>query len=234
VTLILIGNRLLAALPRSEQKQLLPKLERVPLALGDILHEPDEPIQYAYFPSQGVVSILTLLEGRASIEVGTVGNEGVAGITLFLGVDSSPNRAMVQVPGEAMKMKASDFKVAVKKDGSKFRELVQLYAYILLTQLSLSVACNRFHNVEKRLARWLLAIQDRVQSNEFLLTQEYISQMLGAHRPHVTKAVGNLQNGGLIRFSRGKIIIVNRRGLEKVSCDCYHTAKSRFDGLFGG
>jgi CRP-like cAMP-binding protein len=133
-----------------------------------------------------------------------------------------------------MKMKASDFKEAVKKDGSKLRELVQLYAYVLLTQLSLSVACNRFHNVEKRLARWLLAIQDRVQSNEFLLTQEYISQMLGAHRPHVTKAVGNLQNGGLIRFSRGKIIIINRRGLEKVSCGCYHTAKSRFDGLFGG
>ena len=204
------------------------------MALGDILHEPDEPIQYAYFPYQGVVSILSLLEGRSSIEVGTVGNEGVAGITLFLGVDSSPNRAMVQVPGEAMKMKASDFKVAVKKDGSKFRQLVQLYAYALLTQLSLSVACNRFHNVEKRLARWLLAIQDRVQANEFLLTQEYISQMLGAHRPHVTKAVGNLQNRGLVRFSRGKIIIVNRQGLEKVSCGCYHTAKSRFDGLFGG
>ncbi|HYG79832.1 MAG TPA: Crp/Fnr family transcriptional regulator, partial [Pyrinomonadaceae bacterium] len=181
----MIGNRLLAALPRGEQKQLLPKLERVPLVIGDILYEPDEPIRYTYFPYQGVVSILTLLEGRASIEVGTVGNEGVAGITLFLGVDSSPNRAVVQVPGEAMKMKASDFKDAVKKDGSKFRELVQLYAYVLLTQLSLSVACNRFHNVEKRLARWLLAIQDRVQSNEFLLTQEYISQMLGAHRPHV-------------------------------------------------
>jgi CRP-like cAMP-binding protein len=230
----LVGNRLLAALPRSEQKQLLPKLERVPLAIGDILYEPDEPIRYTYFPYQGVVSILTLLEGRSSIEVGTVGNEGVAGITIFLGVDASPNRAVVQVPGEAMKMKASDFKAAVKKDGSQFRKLVQLYAYVLLTQMSLSVACNRFHNVERRLARWLLAIQDRVQSNEFLLTQEYIAQMLGAHRPHVTKAVGNLQSGGLIRFSRGKIIIVNRRGLEKVCCDCYHIAKSRFDGLFGG
>jgi len=206
----------------------------VPLAIGDILYEPDEPIRHTYFPYQGVVSVLSLLEGRSSIEVGTVGNEGVAGVTIFLGVDSSPNRAVVQVPGEAMKMKASDFKEAVKKDGSKFRELVQLYAYVLLTRLSLSVACNRFHNVEKRLARWLLAIQDRVQSNEILLTQEYISQMLGAHRPHVTKAAGNLQNGGVVRFSRGKIIIVNRRGLEKVSCGCYHTAKNRFDGLFGG
>jgi CRP-like cAMP-binding protein len=230
----LIGNHLLAALPRSEQKQLLPKLERVPLVIGEVLYEPDEPIRHTYFPYQGVVSILSLLEGRSSIEVGTVGNEGVAGITIFLGVDSSPNRAVVQVPGEAMKMKASDFKAAVKKDGSKFRELVQLYAYVLLTQLSLAVACNRFHNVEKRLARWLLAIQDRVQSNEFLLTQEYTSQMLGAHRPHVTKAVGHLQNDGLIRFSRGKIVIVNRRGLEKVSCGCYHTAKNRLDGLFGG
>ncbi|MBD0324860.1 MAG: cyclic nucleotide-binding domain-containing protein, partial [Pyrinomonadaceae bacterium] len=150
MTLILIGNRLLAALPRSEQKQLLPKMERVPLAIGDILYEPDEPIRYTYFPYQGVVSILTLLEGRSSIEVGTVGNEGVAGITIFLGVDSSPNRAMVQVPGEAMKMKASDFKAAIQKDGSKLRELVHLYAYVLLTQMSLSVACNRFHNVEKR------------------------------------------------------------------------------------
>ncbi|HEY0378946.1 MAG TPA: Crp/Fnr family transcriptional regulator [Pyrinomonadaceae bacterium] len=230
----MIGNRLLAALPRSEQKQLLPKLERVPLALGDIIHEPDEPIRYAYFPYQGVVSILTILKGRTSIEVGTVGNEGVAGITVFLGVDSSPDRAVVQVPGEAVRMKTSDFKEAAKRDGSKFNELVHLYAYVLLTQMSLSVACNRFHNVERRLARWLLAIQDRVQANEFLLTQEYIAQMLGAHRPHVTKAVGNLQNGGLISFSRGKIVITDRRGLEKACCDCYHIAKRRFDGLFGG
>jgi CRP-like cAMP-binding protein len=230
----LTGNRLLAALPDKERKQLLPKLKSVPLAIGDILYEPDEPIRHAYFPCQGVISILTILKGRTSIEVGTVGNEGVAGITVFLGVDTAPNRAVVQVPGEAMKMKASDFKEAAKKDGSKFRELVQLYAYVLLTQMSLSVACNRFHNVEKRLARWLLAIQDRVQADEFILTQEYISQMLGAHRPHVTKAASNLQNGGLIRYSRGKIVIVNRHGLERVSCDCYHVAKSRFDGLFGG
>ena len=228
----MVGNRLLAALPRSEQKQLLPKLERVPLAIGDILYEPDEPICHTYFPYQGVVSILSLLEGRSSIEVGTVGNEGVAGITIFLGVDSSPNRAVVQVPGEAMKMKASDFKEAVKKDGSKFRELVQLYAYVLLTQLSLSVACNRFHSVERRLARWLLMMQDRAQVDEFLFTQELISRMIGTRRPHVSTAVGNLHNSGLIHNGRGKIGILDRDGLMKIACDCYHAARKRFDGLF--
>ena len=230
----MIGNHLLAALPERELKKLLPKMKVTPLAMGDILYEPDEPIRYAYFPYQGVVSILTALDGHASIEVGTIGKEGVAGITLFLGVDAAPNRAVVQVPGEALRMKAADFRQAATRNGSKFHDLVRLYTYMLLTQMSLSVACNRFHNVEKRLARWLLAIQDRVQSNEFLLTQEYISQMLGAHRPHVTKAASSLQNGGLIRYTRGKIIIINRRGLEKVSCACYHIAKSRFDGLFGG
>ena len=230
----MIGNRLLAALPAREQKQILPKLEPLSLSIGDILYEPDEPITHTYFPTQGVVSILTVLEGRASIEVGTVGNEGVAGITVLFGVDTSPNRAVVQVPGEAVRMKTADFRKAAKVNGSKLLELAQLYAYVLLTQMSLSVACNRFHNVEKRLARWLLAIQDRVQMDEFLLTQEYISQMLGAHRPHVTKAAGNLQNRKLIRYGRGKITIVNRNGLEKASCNCYHIAKSRFDGLFGG
>jgi CRP-like cAMP-binding protein len=225
-------NRLLAALPKKEYKRVLQHLRPVSLNLGQVIYEPDEPIRYVYFPNHGVVSLLNTLNGRRSIEVGTVGNEGVVGVTVFLGVDKAPNQAVVQVPGDGVRMKANDFNNVAHRN-STFQALLRHYTYVLLTQASLSVACNRFHNVEKRFARWLLAIHDRVQEDEFLLTQEYISRMLGAHRPHVTTAAGALQKARLIDYSRGKITILDRDGLERAACGCYQNGKEKFDGLFG-
>lgn len=224
-------NHLLAALPPGERKRLLPDLEPVPLIMRDVLYHPNEPIRYVYFPTRGVVSILTVLAAPASIEVSTVGSEGMAGIAVFLGVNRSPNRAVVQAPGEALRMKARLFKAAVKRENS-LHELLHLYTYTLLTQMSCSIACNRFHGVEKRLSRWLLMMHDRVETNEFQLTQDLMSRMIGAHRPHVTTAVRSLQNAGLISNGRGTITVLNRRGLEKTSCDCYRLVKDSFDGLF--
>jgi CRP-like cAMP-binding protein len=224
-------NHLLAALPIKERKHLLPHLERVPLLLGDVIYEADEPIRYVYFPTSGVVSVLCTTDDGASIEAATVGMEGVAGIPVFLGVDVSPNRALVQVAGEALRMEAKVFRELADRN-SRFHSLLHLYTYALMNQMSLSVACNRFHNVEKRLARWLLMMQDRAQVDEFRFTQELISQMIGTRRPHVSTAVGNLHSTGLIHNGRGKIDILDREGLMKIACDCYLTAKKRFDGLF--
>lgn len=227
----MIENRLLAALPGEEKGRLLPDLERVSLNVRGILYDLDDPIRYVYFPNSGVISILTVVDDGLTIEAGTVGREGVVGIPVFLGIDTSINRAVVQVAGEAMRMKAEAFKEAARRSGL-FHDLLQLYTYALLTQISLSVACNRFHGVEKRLARWLLMMNDRAGVDEFQLTQEFIARMLGARRPHVTTAARNLQNGGLIRNGRGKIAILNRQGLERVSCDCYISCKKRCGGLF--
>ena len=229
---MVIANQLLAALPAGEQERLLPALERVPLTVGDVLYSPDDSIRYIYFPNHGVVSIINTLGSRLSIEVGMVGREGIVGVPLFLGVDRAINQAVVQVPGDALRMAAEAFRDTAKRDGP-FHDLLHLYTHALLTQMSLSIACNRFHNVEKRFARWLLVIHDRVDAGEFLLTQEYISRMLGAHRPHVTTAARALQRAGLINYSRGKIAILNRQGLEKASCGCYRDGKEKFDGLFG-
>ena len=224
-------NHLLAALSIEERERLLPNLERVPLPLGDVIYEADEPIRHVYFPTSGVVSVLCTTDDGASIEAATVGMEGMAGIPVFLGVDVSPNRALVQIAGEALRMEAEVFRELADQN-SRFHSLLHLYTYALMNQMSLSVACNRFHNVEKRLARWLLMMQDRAQVDEFRFTQELISQMIGTRRPHVSTAVCNLQNTGLIHNGRGKIDILDREGLVKVACDCYLTAKKRFDGLF--
>ena len=223
-------NQLLAALPDEDRERLLPNLRRVPLALGDVLYEADERIQYVYFPTSGVVSVLCTTDDGASIEAATVGREGMAGIPVFLGVDVSPNCAIVQVAGEAMRMRSEVFREIV--DGnSLFHRLLHLYTFALMNQMSLSVACNRFHSVEKRLARWLLMMQDRAQVDEFRLTQEIISRMIGTRRPHISTAVGNLHNTGLIHNGRGKIDILDRDGLMKIACNCYLAAKRRFDGL---
>ncbi|MDQ3802412.1 MAG: Crp/Fnr family transcriptional regulator [Acidobacteriota bacterium] len=189
-------------------------------------------MRHVYFPNHGVVSIINTLANSLSIEVAVVGKEGMVGIPVFLGTGKAINQAVVQVPGDAVRMAADAFREAARGDGP-LHDLLHLYTYALLTQMSLSIACNRFHNVEKRFARWLLVIHDRVDSDEFLLTQEYISRMLGAHRPHVTTAARDLQNAGLINYSRGRLTILNRHGLEKASCGCYRDGKEKFDGLFG-
>ena len=224
-------NQLLAALSVEGRKRLRPSLRRVPLTLGDVVYEADERIRHVYFPASGVISLLCITDDGASIEAGTIGMEGMAGIPVFLGVDSSPNRAVVQVAGEAMRMEAEAFREVAGRSG-RFHDFLHLYTFALMTQMSLSVACNRFHSVEKRLARWLLMMQDRAQVDEFCFTQELISQMIGTHRPHVSTAVNSLHNAGLIHNGRGRIGILDRKGLVKIACECYLAAKRKFDGLF--
>jgi len=224
-------NQLLAALSVEGRERLLPSLKRVPLTLGDVVYEADERIRYVYFPACGVISLLCITDDGASIEAGTIGMEGMAGIPVFLGVDVSLNRAVVQIEGEAMRMEAEAFRDVAGPSG-RFHDLLHIYTFALMTQISLSVACNRFHSVEKRLARWLLMMHDRAQVDEFRFTQDLISRMIGTHRPHVSTAVGNLHNAGLIRNGRGKINILDRDGLIKTACECYLAAKRKFDGLY--
>jgi CRP-like cAMP-binding protein len=203
-------------------------MDHIPLNQGDILHEPEKPTGFVYFPTSGVVSMLSCLADDCSIEVGTVGNEGMVGTSVFLGVNRMYNRAVVQVAGESMRMRVKDFENAATRDGP-FHRLLHLYTYTLLSQAACSIVCNRFHDTQKRLARWLLRIRDHVGSDQFYLTQGFISKMVGTPRPHITTAAGKLQSVGLISYRRGDITIIDGDGLEKASCSCYRTIKDYFN-----
>ncbi|HEY0079599.1 MAG TPA: Crp/Fnr family transcriptional regulator [Pyrinomonadaceae bacterium] len=225
-------NRLLAALPKKEYQRLLPELEQVTMPFAAVLYEPDERIRHVYFPNDSIVSLLVEVADRSTLEVGIVGNEGLAGISVFMGVDTSQHRSIIQGAGTAMRMKAS---VLRKESGSTspLHRLLHLYSHSLLTQLSRSAACNRFHMVDARLARWLLMSGDRLGTNEFRLTQDFISNMLGVRREGVSKAAGVLQKNELINYSRGHIMILDRAGLEAVSCECYWIIKDEGDKYLG-
>ena len=218
------ANRLLAALPKKEYQRLLPELEQVTMPFAEVLYEPGARIRYVYFPNDSIVSLLAEVADRSTLEVGIVGNEGMAGISVFMGVDTSPHRAIVQGAGTAMRMKSSVMRKEADGPGSLHR-LLLLYAHSLLTQVSQSAACNRFHMVDARLARWLLMSADRLGADEFILTQDFISHMLGVRREGVSKAAGALQKNALINYSRGHIKILDRAGLEAVSCECYWIAR---------
>jgi CRP-like cAMP-binding protein len=225
-----VKNRLLAALPKKEYQHLLPELEEVTLTFGDILFEPSESIRHVFFPNDSIISLLSAVEDRAMLEVGIVGNEGMAGLAVFMGVNKSRNRALVQGAGTAMRMKATTLRREVN-NGSALHNLLHRYTHSLLTQISQSAACNRFHVVNARLARWLLMTHDRVAGDEFRLTQEFISFMLGVRREQVTLAASSLQKQELISYSRGQIKILNRAGLEAVSCTCYRIVKEEYDNF---
>jgi CRP-like cAMP-binding protein len=225
-----VANRLLAALPKKEYQHLLPELEHVKLTFGDILFEPGDTIRHVYFPDDSIISLLTTVEDRVMLEVGIVGNEGMAGLAVFMGVNKSRNRSLVQGAGTAMRMKAASLRKEVN-NGSALHNLLHLYTHSLLTQISQSAACNRFHMVNARLARWLLMMHDRVAGDEFRLTQEFLSLMLGVRREQVTLAASNLQKQKLISYSRGQIKILNRSGLEAVTCKCYRVIKEEYDDL---
>src|SRR5688572_1080499 len=221
-------NRLLATLPKHEYKRLLPRLKTVSLVLGEGLYEPGEAIEYVYFPNDSIISLISELSETSWLEVGMVGNEGMAGLAVFMGVGFSSTRAVVQGSGTAMKMSSP----AVRKEANRlgnFHRLLHRYSHSLLTQVSQSAACNRFHFVDARLARWLLMTNDRLGAEEFPLTQEFLSRMLGVRREGVSKAAGALQAGKLIRYSRGVITILNRRALEAKSCHCYAVIKAETD-----
>ncbi len=229
---VLGQNRLLASLPRSEYRRLLPHLVRVSLPLREILYEANGPIPHVFFPLNGVVSLVIVMDGGFSLEVGTIGNEGMVGTPVFLGSDSSPTRAISQVPGEALRMETKVFENEMKLGGPLYR-LVQRYTQAMINQISQSTVCNHRHSVEKRMCRWLLMSHDRVGIDEFLLTQEFLAQMLGVRRPTVTAVAGILQKAGLISYHRGRLTVLDRKGLEAASCECYEVVAKELDRLLG-
>ena len=221
-------NRLLATLPTNEYKRLLPKLKTVSLVLGEALYEPGDVIKYVYFPNDSIISLISELSQSSWLEVGMVGNEGVAGLGVFMGVNASSTRALVQGAGTAMRMSSAAVRTEANRLGS-LHDILHRYSHSLLAQVSQSSVCNRFHLVDARLARWLLMTNDRLAAKKFPLTQEFLSNMLGVRREGVSKAAGALQAGKLIRYSRGMITILNRRGLEAKSCPCYMIIKAETD-----
>ena len=221
-------NRLLATLPKREYERLLPKLKTVSLVLGEELYEPGNAIKYVYFPNDSIISLISELSPTTLLEVGMVGNEGMAGLAVFMGVNSSSTRALVQGSGTAMRMTSAAVRTEANQLGS-LHHLLHRYSHSLLNQVSQSSACNRFHLVNARLARWLLMTKDRLGVEEFPLTQEFLSSMLGVRREGVSKAAGALQAAKLIRYSRGMITILNQRALEAKSCQCYAIIKAESD-----
>jgi CRP-like cAMP-binding protein len=229
---VLGENRLLAALPRAEYARLRPHLKKVSLPLKDILYEANGPIPHVFFPLNGVVSLVIIMDGGVSLEVGTIGNEGIVGTPIFLGSASSPTRAISQVPGEALRMETKVFQDEIRRRGSLYG-LVQRYTQAMINQISQSTVCNHRHSVEKRMCRWLLMSHDRVGIDEFQLTQEFLAQMLGVRRPTVSAVAGILQKAGLITYHRGRMTVLDRKGLEAASCECYEVVAKELDRLLG-
>ena len=223
-----VANSLLAALPSAEYERLVSGLEPVKLTFGEVLYQPGEPIRHAYFPIDCLVSLLAVVEGRTVLEVGLVGTDGMAGIPLALGIGVSPIRALVQESGTALRMESARFDQEFSRNPSLRRDLFR-YAHTLMAQAAQTAVCSRFHLLEARLARLLLMTRDRVRSNHFHLTHEFLAQMLGVRRVGVTRAAGALQDRNLISYSRGGIRILDRKGLEAASCRCYQIVKNVHD-----
>jgi CRP-like cAMP-binding protein len=215
-----IYNRLLAALPAGEYRRLLPELEQIALTYGERIYEQGATIEYVYFPNSGIISLLAAAEEEATLEVGIVGREGIVGVAVFLGVETSNNNAIVQGQGFAMRMKATAFLTECRQSGMLPR-LLRRFTQSLLAQISQSAVCYRYHPAEDRLARWLLMTSDRMDTNEFHLTQDFLSNMLGVRREAVNKSAVILQQQQLISYSRGNILITNRPELELKACRCY-------------
>jgi CRP-like cAMP-binding protein len=224
-----IENSLLAAIPRKEYRNLLAGLEPVTLTFGEVLYEPGEPIHHVYFPGASLVSLLTLADGHLALEVGLIGREGMVGIPLVLGYPASSVRALVQGSGTALRMASAHFLKEFRLSQSLQYELHR-YTHALMAQISQTAACNRFHVVETRLARWLLMTHDRVMSDQFRMTHEFLGHMLGVRRVGVTNAAHSLQNRKLISYSRGDITVLDRKGLEAAACQCYEVVKDMHDG----
>lgn len=225
-----IRNDILRALLSSEYQQLRPKLEQVDLRFGDIVYATDQRIDHVYFPETAVVAMINTLEDGSTVEVGIIGHEGMVGINVFLGSLVTPDKAIVQIPGSAMRMKTSDMRKELRF-GSPLQRLLLRYTQVLLAVISQSVACSQHHSVTQRLARWLLAMSDRVESNEFEMSHNSIATMLGVRREGVTEAAVKLQAAGLITYSRARIRVVDKAGLRRRSCECYPFMRQQLDGL---
>lgn len=223
-------NRLLASLPEADLQPLLAECETVELAFAEVLYNPHDPLRHAYFPTESFISLIMPVDGSTSLEVGLVGNEGMFGIPLILGVDISSVRAVVQGAGKALRMDEAKFSSALARSHALRRALAR-YVCVHLSQLAQTAACTRFHVVEARLARWLLMTQDRAHASSFHVTQEFLALMLGVRRVGVTKAAGSLQRQSLIRYRRGDITVLDRRGLRAASCGCYKADRDSYDRI---
>lgn len=213
-------NRLLAALPAAELARLAPDLELVPMRLGETLYEPGVQLQHVYFPTTAIVSLLYMMESGVCAEIASVGNEGMLGISLVMGGNTTPSSAVVQTAGHSYRLKARALKHEFEHH-TLILTLLLRYTQVLLTQIAQTGACNRHHSIEQQLCRWLLLTLDRLPSNDLILTQELVASTLGVRRESITEAAGNLQRAGLIRYRRGHIAVTDRSGLEACVCECY-------------
>lgn len=223
-------NHLLAALPADEYARLFPHLELVPMPLGDVLYEPGIQMRHVYFPTTSIVSLLCVMDDGASAEIAVVGNEGIVGVSLFMGGETTPSRAVVQSAGHAYRLQGQLLKDEFYLAGPMQRLLLR-YTQALLTQMAQTAVCNRHHSLDQQLCRWLLLSLDRLRSNELVITQELIASMLGVRREGVTEAAGHLQKAELIRYRRGHITVLDRAGLEHRACECYAVVKNEYDRL---
>lgn len=223
-------NNLLAALPEPIRGRLFPHLELVEMPLGEVLYESGCQLHYVYFPTTSIVSLLYVMEDGASAEIAVVGKEGILGVAIFMGGETTPSRAIVQSEGHGFRLRAQLLKDEFNRAGPMMHLLLR-YTQALITQMSQTAVCNRHHSVHQQLCRWLLLSLDRLPSSKLTMTQELIANMLGVRREGVTEAAGKLQNAGLILYSRGQITILDRQGLEAQACECYQVVKKEFDRL---
>ncbi|HTC28283.1 Crp/Fnr family transcriptional regulator [Dyella sp.] len=224
------SNRLLAALPDAEWKRWLPQLEPVDMPLGQVLYESGSRLAHVYFPTTSIVSLLYVMEDGASAEIAVVGNEGIVGISLFMGGESTPSRALVQSAGKGLRLRADVMLQEFNRAGPVLHLLLR-YTHALITQMAQTAVCNRHHSVDQQLCRWLLLSLDRLDTNDLVMTQELIANMLGVRREGVTEAAGHLQHAGLIHYRRGHITVIDRAGLEQRTCECYAVVKKEYDRL---
>ena len=225
-----MNNRLLAALPEGERARWLPQLERVNMPLGQVLYESGKTLSHVYFPTTAIVSLLYVMENGASAEIAVVGNEGIVGISLFMGGESTPSRAVVQSAGGGFRLKAQLMKDEFNRAGPVLHLLLR-YTQALITQMAQTAVCNRHHSLDQQLCRWLLLSLDRLAGTELVMTQELIANMLGVRREGVTEGALKLQKAGIIRYARGRISVLDRAALEQRTCECYAVVKSEYDRL---
>ena len=226
------ANRIIQALPPNESLKLGAHLEMLDMEVRHLVFEPDQPSQYVYFPLSGVVSVHTRMREGVAVEIATIGREGMVGLEIFLGGEQTPASAFCQVPGRAARIGADTFRQFVRHS-EPLTMLLLRYTQATLTQVSQSAACNRVHSIEERCARWLLMTHDRVPGDRFELTQEFLAEMLGTRRASVSVAAGVLQRAGFIRYSRGRVEVVDRAGLESAACECYAVIAREYERLIG-
>jgi CRP-like cAMP-binding protein len=225
-------NRMLAVLSDDEYAALAPQLQRVECKVKQIVGERGQPVEYVYFPCGAVLSVLAYMQNGAAVEVGTVGSEGFYGVEVVAGAIHWSETTVCQVAGDALRMSAGDFREAIFGD-TPLRRITQRFLLAYLAMVSQSVACNRLHNIEERFARWVLMTHDRVSGDEFYLTQEFLADMLGVHRPSVSVVAGAFQQAGFIKYSRGHMSILDRAGLEDASCECYEIVNQQIKNMLG-